>query len=172
MVANRAFFRSFFAYNDFTAVGANPNLFFFTFEYAVVFNVSQKCTISFFVFFFDFANFFEESCQVVEAFFFSSFSKFSVHFGPFVVFAVSSIFQVFDGVRNFAAMQSFEPNFSMFFFVARSFFKESSDLVVAFFFSCASIVAIFYSCLGFTSKCSPQILFSFSTFQFHNRILL
>ena len=68
------------------------------------------------------------------------------------MFAGSSVFQCVDVVGQFAAVEEFEPDFSVFFFVVSRFFKESFDLFVACFFSYAGIIGVLVAGLGLTCK--------------------
>lgn len=52
VIAHRTDLRSFYAYNDMTAVTALPNLNFTLFKNLFCFNVMKQCTITFFVSFF------------------------------------------------------------------------------------------------------------------------
>ena len=70
------------------------------------------------------------------------------------MFAGSSVFQCIDVVGHFTAVEEFEPDLSVFFFVVGRFFEESFDLFVAGFLSYAGIVGVLVTGLGFTSKSS------------------
>lgn len=154
MSANRADFRSFFSFNNVAAIGADPNGLFIAFEHGPIFYLFQQSLVSFFMMFFDSAYSSEFISQFGEAFFFSGFSEAFVHIGPFVMFTGSRIFQVGNGIRNGAAMESLEPNLSVFFFVVGGFQEVGCYSFIAFFFSYGSIITILVIRLRFTCKSS------------------
>ena len=132
MRADRAYFGRFLAYYDMTAVRALPYSVAVLGEYQVAFYVCKQLSISFFVFLFNCRNAVEQGSDIVEAFFTSNFRKFRIHIRPFVVFAFRSSKKVFRGGRDFAAVQKLEPNFCVFLFVLRRFFKQRCYLYVSF----------------------------------------
>ena len=168
MIADRADFRGFLADDDVTAVGALPDHVAFAGEDEAFLDVGKELAIAFFVFFFDLADHFEQGSDPREAFFLSGLGETVIHIGPFIVFAVSGSFQVFNGGRNFTTMQKFEPNLRMFFFVARSFFKNGSDLVIAFLLGLGSEICVLVPGLRLTGKSGLQVGFGLCTFNvFH-----
>ena len=69
------------------------------------------------------------------------------------MFTGSRIFQVGNGIRNGATMESLEPNLSVFFFVVGGF-QEVLLLFHKSFFSYGSIITILVIRLRFTCKSS------------------
>ena len=101
------------------------------------------------------AHGFELVSQILEAFFFSGFCEFLVHFSPFVVFAGCCILQVFHRIRDGATMESLEPDLGMFLFVAGSFQEVLGYPFVPFLLCYTGIIPVFIVSLGFTCKRSP-----------------
>ena len=91
MFAYRAEKGSFVAAVDMAAVSAFPESGSIFLEYLAVLNVFKKLEVSFFMFFFNFCYAVKHDSDLFKAFFSCCFCKFSVHFGPFVVFAFSRI---------------------------------------------------------------------------------
>ena len=90
----RAYLRSFAALYSMSAVVAVPYNFRISFEYDTFFDVSQKLSVSFFMFLFDLSYAFKQECDMIETFFSGFLSHTIVHVSPFVIFACSSISQV------------------------------------------------------------------------------
>ena len=134
MVANRAFFRCRRAFDAVAAVGAFPDNLGRAVEDFAFDQRFQQSVVSFFVAFFDGADRSEQEGDFGKAFFVGFSGHAVIHVGPLVVFAGCGVFQVFDRRGNFAAVQQFEPDFGMFFFVVGRLFKFVGNNVVAFFF--------------------------------------
>ena len=151
MSAYWANFWSFFAKVDVTTVAADPSFFAFTVEYFASLDVFAQLFVAFFVFFLDLAYFFKQECDVIKTFFSCFFCEGCVHIGPLIVLASCCIFEVFYCIAD-AAIEQFEPDFSMFFFVVCSFGKDCRDLLKTFLLCLGSIVGVFVSSLGFSCK--------------------
>ncbi len=90
VTADRTFNRSFYRFNRVSAVGADPELLFTSLEQPFVFYIGKQKLVAGFMGLFNFADLGEKECNLREAFFFSGFSKFRIHGGPFIVFAFGS----------------------------------------------------------------------------------
>ena len=97
VTADRTFNRSFYRFNRVSAVGADPVLLFTSLEQPFVFYIGKQKLVAGFMGLFNFADLGEKECNLREAFFFSGFSKFRIHGGPFIVFAFGSHLQMFSG---------------------------------------------------------------------------
>ena len=127
----------------------------------------QKFAVAFFVHFFDFAYGFKQVGQFGESFFFGFFGKRGIHVGPFIIFAVGGIEQVFGRSGDVVAVQRFEPQLGVFFFVVGGFFKNFRNLNKPFFFRFGSVVGVFVAGLRFAGKSGHQVFFGFRAFEFH-----
>ena len=76
---------------------ADPELLFTSLEQPFVFYIGKQKLVAGFMGLFNFADLGEKECNLREAFFFSGFSKFRIHGGPFIVFAFGSHLQMFSG---------------------------------------------------------------------------
>ena len=85
-------------------------------SYFASLDVFAQLFVAFFVFFLDLAYFFKQECDVIKTFFSCFFCEGCVHIGPLIVLASCCIFEVFYCIAD-AAIEQFEPDFSMFFFV-------------------------------------------------------
>ena len=102
---------------------------------------------------FDSADTAELSGEFGEAFFLGVLSELVVHIGPFVVFTAGGSLQVFCSIAD--ALEFFEPNLGVSFFVRSRFFEDSGDLLETFFAGDTGKVVIFIASLGFTGKGRP-----------------
>ena len=100
--------------------------------------------------FFDSADTAELSGEFGEAFFLGVLRELVVHIGPFVVFTAGGSLQVFCSIAD--ALEFFEPNLGVSFFVRSRFFEDSGDLLETFFAGDTCKVVIFIASLGFTGK--------------------
>ena len=136
-----------------SAVSATPYLDFGTFENGAVLYVLQQFQITFFVSLFDRGNAFEFSGKFGKPFFLRYFCEFGVHSRPFVMFSGGGcskvVFQTAD------AVQRFEPQLGVLFFVKSGFLENSGYLFVSGFFRGGSKIIVFVPRLRFSGKCSP-----------------
>lgn len=169
MAAYRAFLGGFYGFYGVAAVSAHPQFLFTLLKYLAVFHIGEEQFIPCFVGFFDFADFGEEEGNLGETFFFSGFSKFRIHGGPFIMFAFSSHLQMFSGGFLQVSNQP-EPDFCMGSFIVCCFAEEVCNLAGAFriLFCFVGEEVIFYMSLGFTGIGSTQVLLGLCAFQsFH-----
>ena len=108
MLAHRTDIRRFFANNNVSAVAAVPNLITIAGEHQSALNVGKEFAVALFVFFFDLADPFKESGDLIQPFFFRGLGKTGVHIGPLEVFPVRRVFKVRRGRRHFAAVQELD----------------------------------------------------------------
>ena len=130
-----------FADDDVAAVTALPYCIAVFREDELAFDVGEQFAIAVFVSFFDGSDHFEELGDVIEAFFASFFRKRGIHIGPFVVFALSCVEEVFG---------SFEEDFG--------------DLFEAVFLRLRSVVGVFIASLGFAGESGLEVGFCFGAF--------
>lgn len=95
VIAHRTNLRSFYAYNNMTAVTALPNLDFTLFKNLFGFNVVKQCTVTFFVSFFYCSYHTELFSQFGKAFLFGSFCEIGIHICPFKIFALCRRNEIF-----------------------------------------------------------------------------
>ena len=152
MFADWANFWSGFARVNIATVATFPNCNAILLENDAFVEIGKKLEIAFLMFFFDFADFFEQGGDFFEAFFASFFGELGIHVGVFVVFAISSGLEVGGGVVYAATMQKLVPNFGMLFFVVTGFLEDGRDLLVALFFGLASKKLVFDARLGFAGE--------------------
>ncbi len=165
MSANGAHSGRFFTHYEVTAVTAFPHRHFAFFEYCLHLNVVKKRAISFLVSLFDSCNHSELSSECLESLFLSLFGECIVHICPLVVFAFSSCEEVLSCVTELA--ERLEPKLSVLLLVVCRCFKNSSDLLVAFFFSYRCKISVFVSRLRFACERSPKIFLCFCSFKIH-----
>ena len=96
---------------------AFPDRFFDFLEYLSLFQIFQQLSVTFFVAFFDCADFPEALCQVMEAFFLGVFRHTVIHIGPLVIFAGRCGQKVFRACSQMSKLLI--PEAGMFLFVAR-----------------------------------------------------
>ena len=164
MVAHGTHFGSLRSNYNMSAIATNPNAITFTGKYFGFFYIVKQCLVTFLMTFFYFRHHFEFYSQFFKTFFTSFFCESGIHFGPFVVFALGSVFQISFRIGNSTVMQGFEPYFGVFFFIIGSFFKKCSYLLIAVFLCAACIIGVFVSCLAFACKSSEQVLFGLCSF--------
>ena len=153
-----------FADDDVAAVTALPYCIAVFREDELAFDVGEQFAIAVFVSFFDGTDHFEELGDVIEAFFASFFRKRGIHIGPFVVFALSCVEEVFGSRRDFVVVEAFEPEFRVLFFVFGSFEEDFGDLFEAVFLRLRSVVGVFIASLGFAGESGLEVGFCFGAF--------
>ena len=135
------------------AVAALPHFYFALGKHFCHFNVVQQGAVTLFVMLFNGSHQAEPGSQFGETLFLSRLGKAVIHIGPFVVFTAGGSLQVFCSIAD--ALEFFEPNLGVSFFVRSRFFEDSGDLLETFFAGDTGKVVIFIASLRFTGKGRP-----------------
>src|SRR5574344_1908224 len=141
------------------AVSALPDYVAVFAEHALFRYVVEQLAVALFMCLFNCSNTFEQLCNRIEAFFVCCLCEACVHVGPLVVLAVRSCLKVFCS-RFDSAVQQFEPQLCMLFFVRSGFFKNIRNLFETVFTCLACKPVVLISCHRLACKCGLQVSFS------------
>ena len=103
MLADRAFLRRLRPFVNKAAVPAAPfDLFLLFLENTAVFDIIQKRFVAFLMLFFDLADTFELTGNIIESFLTGFLCHFRIHIGPFIALACRRGFKVGNGISDTA----------------------------------------------------------------------
>ncbi|MPN41994.1 hypothetical protein SDC9_189550 [bioreactor metagenome] len=77
-----------------------PCLCLWFFENSAFFDILQKITVAFFMFFFNLPHPFEQTGNIFKTFRFGGFSKFLIHAGPLIVLTLGCMLQIGLSITN------------------------------------------------------------------------
>ena len=128
MEANRADFWSFGTDADVSAVSAFPDCHTALAEYFVSLYVFQQFAVTLLMGFLYGCHSAELFCKIMKSFGIGIFCKTVIHVGPFIVFTLGCMLQVYGRVLTDTA-ESLAPQFGVFFLVGCSMFENRGDLL-------------------------------------------
>ena len=143
-----------------TAVAAFPNLNAGLFKDLLRFHIVQQRTVAFLMGLFNGADRTETLGKRMKALLLGVLRHSCIHIGPFGVFTLCCVQQVFGGVTQFAEL--LEPELCVLFFVFSGLKEQGCDLLVACLLCHGGEVGVLVSCLRLACKGFPKILFGFS----------